>query len=416
MRKIAIIALVILCSLSGFAQNQMSTLKGVLVDSISGLPIVQATVFVPFTTHGTTSNSKGEFILSKLPKGPLKIAIRHLGYNPVSLEINIQGKEQRLKTIRISPTTLQLEEITKVGSHVDQFKSLLLFKKHFLGNTRGNTCEIKNPDDLFFYKEDGVLHASVRKPLKIINRYLGYEITYFLDEYKLMVHHIPHDSLARQKAIDAAHPSDRVKVSRTLPVNTAKDLYYQTFSGLALYKDLSKGKSVRGLNWRLNREAEFRGNLRHFLITLHRGELEKSNYQLVPAWDKSGKPEASDHIEIDSLFFWDHHLNKPSFLYYNKSAKGIMKNELVGANDKQKSDCIMYDQAILVVYDVVQSLSIKDDRVAELNLKGKPLCFDAYGSIKSVAEDARLWIYHDSNVKLRVLLPNDFLPKGFLEK
>jgi hypothetical protein len=81
-----------------------------------------------------------------------------------------------------------LEEVT-VGARSlvgQRNKNLQIFRKEFLGTTRrARSCRILNEEELTFnYGSDqDTLRAFAYGPLQIINRLLGYEISYYLEAF-----------------------------------------------------------------------------------------------------------------------------------------------------------------------------------------------------------------------------------------
>lgn len=255
MRKLLILLIALLSQFHSTTYSQTLTgiVQGRVVDSLSGMPIPNFTVFIPYTTFGTTTNAKGEFVLSSLPTGQCDVMFRHVAYQTVKIKCTIKESEPVTINLKAAENTYSLDEIVKNGKTADWEQSLILFQKHFLGNTSGVACKIKNPKDLYFYYTDDVLMAHARQPLIIVNRYLGYEITYFLDYYNLYIEHVPDSKEEREKAREGLNSLERLTAGWTEPVNTSTTRYYQSFSGSALYKDLAIGHPLRALNWVLDR-------------------------------------------------------------------------------------------------------------------------------------------------------------------
>ncbi len=70
---------------------QTGVLRGVVVDSADGALIENADILAASIKQVGRSNAKGQFTLSKLPKGALEIAIRRLGYLPQQQTIMLSG-------------------------------------------------------------------------------------------------------------------------------------------------------------------------------------------------------------------------------------------------------------------------------------------------------------------------------------
>jgi outer membrane receptor for ferrienterochelin and colicins len=70
---------------------QAGVLRGVVVDSADGSLIEAADVLAASVREVTRTNAKGQFTLSKLPKGQLELTVRRLGYLPQQQTIMVSG-------------------------------------------------------------------------------------------------------------------------------------------------------------------------------------------------------------------------------------------------------------------------------------------------------------------------------------
>lgn len=386
---------------NSFAQSSGGIVKGSVTDSISGLPIENAAVFIPFTTIGTTTNANGEFVLDGLPYGNNNLMIRHVAYRAKSVKIDIK-KDQTLEiNTALSENRLAIDEIVKEASVADRQQGLMLFNKHFLGKN----CKLKNPEDLNFYFDKDILVALASKPLQIQNSFLGYEITYYLDHYQLYQVDIPDDAEGREEQRKDYNSFERLKAGWTEPINTASIRYYQSFSGSAVYNDLAIDRPIRRMNWVLNRKSEFSGSLKHFLIALYEGTLNESPYKIRKCCDKS---ETRDQI-TDSIPYWDYDMQQPAYLYYAKDLEFNLDKNYISPGPAPWDKTLLFNGSLLIFYDKYNTIDLSDDRVVEITIHKGFLDFNSDGSYRA-PEGSRIWIYHDSGIRLDVLLPNDYLP------
>ncbi len=77
----------ILLVFSSFAQTPV-TISGYVTDASSGEKLTGATIFIPGSNKGTTTNEYGYFSLSLLP-APVKIEARFVGFEPFLTELNL---------------------------------------------------------------------------------------------------------------------------------------------------------------------------------------------------------------------------------------------------------------------------------------------------------------------------------------
>ncbi|MBA4411193.1 MAG: carboxypeptidase-like regulatory domain-containing protein [Bacteroidota bacterium] len=187
MRKIILMFLFI--SLSLVAYNQV--IKGTVYDQKTHEAIYSATVYFNGTTVGTLTDEKGNFTLDVTKNAPMPVTVSMLGYNSTTLNSNTYSTGNPL-IIHLTPKVYELNEfVVKAKPHARDRKYnlflLFLFKNEFLGTSaNAQNCDILNEEDITFnYGSDrDTLKAFASKPLQIINRKLGYKITYYLDKFE----------------------------------------------------------------------------------------------------------------------------------------------------------------------------------------------------------------------------------------
>jgi hypothetical protein len=160
-------------------------IQGTVCDKETGEAIGFAGIYFDGTFTGTTSDATGHFSLdiSKYPNRAPTIGA--MGYFTRTFpEISVKSPN----IICLVPRKFEIKEIT-VGakSLVGERKNNMgYFRKEFLGTTlNGRSCEIVNENDITFNygSDDDTLVAYALAPLQIINRSLGYEITYYMDQF-----------------------------------------------------------------------------------------------------------------------------------------------------------------------------------------------------------------------------------------
>lgn len=108
--KFAVVLAVVLLGVSGPAAAQnMRTIQGVVLDETSA-PILGATVAVPGTTRGTSTNLDGRFEL-KIPQNTKFINVSFIGYTPKRIEIG----SATAYDITLEPDAKQIEDVVVIG-------------------------------------------------------------------------------------------------------------------------------------------------------------------------------------------------------------------------------------------------------------------------------------------------------------
>lgn len=373
---------------------QTGSVAGVVTDSATGVPVANLSVFIPFTTTGTTTNNKGEYLLDRLPPGDYSLMFRHVSYQNQSIPITIKAGIKLVLNLPVTENTYVIDEVVKVGKIPDWRWGYNIFKEYFLGDPLEAKCVLKNPRDLKFYYEGNVLSAYAREPLEIVNQELGYRITYFLDYFKFAETNQPGRFSARGG--------------------------YYAFSGSAYYEELSTLVPLRAINWRFNREAAFKGSLRHFLSSLHQGKLAENHYAVRKAYqgisdlqqtEKLGTAMAKIKLAVmDSIFSWNPEQGQKKYLYYIPDDDFTFPADHLtdGPNPGEKT--VVVDEYLLVFSDFEKTPGLRDDWTYSLRVPTGDLIFDEYGNFR-VPGGKLEWTNLDNSVRLKVMLPTDYLPK-----
>ncbi len=113
MKKIVLLFFVLFFLLKVNAQNQV---KGKVTD-MNNQPLVGATVFLPELNKGTTTNQTGEYLISNIPSGKIKIQFSFVGYNIEIKTIEILQGESVIDVF-LTPAVIQSQEVVITGGYV----------------------------------------------------------------------------------------------------------------------------------------------------------------------------------------------------------------------------------------------------------------------------------------------------------
>ncbi len=104
-----------LFSLMSVAQN--ATLKGRVVDAINNEPLPFVNILVSGTTTGTTSDENGNFTLTGLNSGFIRVEASFVGYKKaISSEIEVNEASTNFIEIQLEQQKEQIEEVTVTAS------------------------------------------------------------------------------------------------------------------------------------------------------------------------------------------------------------------------------------------------------------------------------------------------------------
>jgi TonB family protein len=85
-------------------------IQGVVRDS-SGLGIIGVEISIPGSSFKAHSDEKGEFVLARVPAGPLTLAFRRLGYLPDTANLMIQAGQSMPLEVRIKRLAINLDPV-----------------------------------------------------------------------------------------------------------------------------------------------------------------------------------------------------------------------------------------------------------------------------------------------------------------
>lgn len=86
------------------------------VKNAEGVPLSQASVFLPALERGATTNEDGVFRVAGLPAQPLRLSISFLGYQTVVRRVQIPAGETKRITVTLTRIPLQAEKIVVTGT------------------------------------------------------------------------------------------------------------------------------------------------------------------------------------------------------------------------------------------------------------------------------------------------------------
>ena len=120
-KRVTLITLVLLTFIfSGIAEGKIT---GVVVDRLTGDPLIGANVVVRDTDIGTATDLNGRFSISNEPEGALVLDVSYIGYKPREVAIG-SGDDRSNITIRMTEDILKGEEVVVTGIASQTAKSV----------------------------------------------------------------------------------------------------------------------------------------------------------------------------------------------------------------------------------------------------------------------------------------------------
>jgi len=160
-------------------------INGTILDKETKTPVAYAAVYFDGTSVASYSDANGSFRLDIRNNTSMPLTISALGYYSVTVNDFFSGKDI---LVYLEPKVFEMKDVSvnAKGNPNIRRENLAIFRREFLGRTRNTKeCEIINEDDIRFITSTNkdTLRAVCLKPLFIVNRGLGYKITYYLNKF-----------------------------------------------------------------------------------------------------------------------------------------------------------------------------------------------------------------------------------------
>lgn len=161
-------------------------LKGTVFDKETRSPVPFAVVYFDGTSVATYTDEEGKFVLESKSHSNLPLTVSALGY--YSTVINEFSSTKELN-VYLESKLFEFDDVTikARGNSNLRRQNLAIFRREFLGRTaNAKECEILNEDDIKFTtsKDKDTLRAYSLKPIFVLNKALGYKITYYLNRFE----------------------------------------------------------------------------------------------------------------------------------------------------------------------------------------------------------------------------------------
>jgi CarboxypepD_reg-like domain len=243
MKRIVLLILLFICQIS-IAQ----VISGFVYDAETDEPLVGVSVYFDGTTLATTTDNKGAFSIKAQEGLNKSLIFSYIGYEKVVLE-NPLAYTSKLKVLMKQDAEV-LEEVVVKGKTIFTRKEMLrAFRKQFLGDNKGGrSCKIENEDDIYLYFDSrtNVLHAEAKKPVRITNKHLQYDVSFELADFQVAYY------------------------STSLDENELASTFY---AGTTFFKDVSKNGSADK-----KRRQAYRGSVAHLMHTFYNNDWQKQEF------------------------------------------------------------------------------------------------------------------------------------------
>lgn len=303
-----------------FSQN---ILKGFIKDNESKLGLSGANIFIANTSAATISDEKGYFEM-EVNNSNAEIIVSYVGYETISFSIKSIQEFNTNKVLYLSKSNTKLNEVVINFTNIKNRESALkTFTYYFVGNSElASNVKLLNPDDIEFREqkesENYKLIAFSDKPIILINKKLGYKISYILVDFEYN-HDNAHENL------------------------------YAYYNGYAQFIDIIDEYKLNKEKVNNNRKNAYKGSLMHFIRSMYTNTYNEEGFKITkfkkvpnPLYNPNTKSEVT---KTHDGFSMKHHHPKYTIV---KSELGLNENLIVVEDGKKYlsfSDYIQVDFA-----------------------------------------------------------------------
>ncbi len=236
--------LLTLLTLAPTARAQVAARIAGTVTDTTGALLADINVFIASSLQGTVTDSNGQYELSGIPLGTLRLYVSAIGYESQHQDIFLRAARTYTIDFELTPATYEIGEITVTADNKRWQRQLERFTRIFIGETSyAAHTTITNPEVLDFTGRGGEFRAQAGEPLTIENKALGYRLTYFLNEF-------------------VAEPTS------------------WRWDGEPLYEPLEPESPEQAAIWNARRDSAFFGSFRHFLLAVINDQVEGEGFQM----------------------------------------------------------------------------------------------------------------------------------------
>lgn len=239
---------------------QTGTITGLVKDAETGESLPFCNVFINNTTISTVTDMDGTFILSNLEPGPLEVGFSFMGYVAETRKVTLNAGGNLIVNLSMKPFATELSDVEIKASRDKSWeRDLRKFENLFIGiDDAAAKTQILNPWVIDFptSSEKGAFTAKADLPIQIENRFLGYKITFNLNEFFDSPTNYRIVGAARFEEMNPALESEkstweknRADVYRKSPMNMFRSILNgtQEREGFYLYGDKAGGSASRNM-------------------------------------------------------------------------------------------------------------------------------------------------------------------------
>lgn len=120
------IFIILAISISASAQNGIQTVKGLIIDKQSEMPLIGATIrlIIQDENIATVTDFNGEFVLDNVPIGRQAFEINFLGYEPMIIpNVEVASGKETFLNVSLEESIIKLNEVV-IKASAEKDKSI----------------------------------------------------------------------------------------------------------------------------------------------------------------------------------------------------------------------------------------------------------------------------------------------------
>jgi CarboxypepD_reg-like domain len=353
-------------------------IQGTVLSEATGLPVEGASVYFNNTSVGTSASAAGKFSIPLPPMLNAELIVSAVGFQLLVFKPDAESVENKRLVFKLTPKEQQLKDVLILTDAVRK-KYLALFEKNFLGITEeASMSAIKNRKDIYF-TSGGIKNsfkACSDTPLVVINKMLGYKISFELGEF-------------------------------FYDENNGRTFYY----GYTRFEEMGDKK-----RWIRNRRQCYYGSTVHFYRSLIANDLKKQGYAIYLIQPLHDSTDSSNNRNQKK------EMKPPDEMQGFSVARGITATQIIAEDSSNGNNYkVTIPGKLMVQYSKEPSSKeyLKKNTLVEGNL---PVGFRTYITVKAPAiildkagivanplevEYSGYWIYE----KAASMLPFNYTPE-----
>jgi TonB-dependent receptor len=119
-----LLIIVFLFITNSYALAQTATIKSLVLDKITKEPLTGANVIIQGTSLGAAADLDGRFIIRNVPIGKQTLVISYIGYNSLTIELNVSSSGIEEQRFYLEPKTLEGETVVITAQAEGQLSAI----------------------------------------------------------------------------------------------------------------------------------------------------------------------------------------------------------------------------------------------------------------------------------------------------